>query len=117
MTKQDLVNALTRRPVPFTPTGSPGVYLMPMGIPGRVEIQTWRNGLGDSLTADLVEEMNARLWIASVCDEAGELIFSIDDLPVVRKLLPSALVSVGDRVMDLNGFTKATTQGNASTPN
>lgn len=100
MTRDDVIAGLKRQPVPFE-AGGLALWLRPWTAEQRSAFIVWRRenkGL---------DKLDAKLFVLSVCDAAGSLLFADtpeDVAAVNRDLDGAALDAVGTRVMVLNGF-------------
>ena len=120
MTKDDLFAALTLKAVPFETSAGIALFLRPMKVTQRIALERWRStytaAAGEDLPPEVLEELFARLFIGSVCDESGRLVFEAADLDQVREFDPTTLREVGERAVELNGLSpgKASTASSSS---
>lgn len=111
MTREDVIAGMRRTPVEFTfPLGGRQVtvHLKPWGAQAR---QQWQTEHKNANGVDLYE----RLFLASVCDAGGSLLFSAHDIEAAREFDGEALEKIAVRVLELNGL-RGDDSGKASSP-
>ncbi len=112
MTREDIIAGLTRSPAAFAVEcggRTLELHLMPWGSAERQAFQAEHRERG---AAALYE----RLFLTSVCDAAGRLLFGPGDVDAVSALDGAALERVAERVLRLNGLVGDDAPGKASSP-
>lgn len=97
MTREDVLAALRRSPVPFEVAGL-SLWLQPWTARTRAEFSAWQKD--NPGPAGLL----AKIVSLSVCDERGALLFNEADAAALDDGDGAILEAIADRVIDLNGL-------------
>ncbi len=99
-TREELLSALTARPVPFT-AGGRSCFLKPLLVEDLLAVQAWakaREGNGGS---------HKFLFVRSVCNEAGERLLTDEDTGIVDTLLGGFVDGAMQRIYEISGLERA----------
>ena len=104
MNKSDLLNAFTSKPIKTLEDipGLPGVTLHIATLSAYTAQHLYNDELREKMMAD--KAFLAALFVASVCDENGELIFTNDDIEAINKMPFPAIKHVTDEIAYYNGL-------------
>jgi hypothetical protein len=101
MNKNDLLSALSLKPVAFEAHGL-SLLLKPWSAADRQTFHHWQQAREKENTAGLYE----KLFISSVCDADGKLLFTESDFEAVAASNGQVVEAVALRVMEINGLSK-----------
>lgn len=95
--KTSIIADLTAKPTTVAVPGGRTLFVRPWTTVERQAFQTEHRTAGD-------DKLPERLFVRSVCDELGTLLFTPSDLDTVSGLHGVAVEAVAMKAIELNGF-------------
>lgn len=103
MDRATIFAALALKPVPYPSGDNPTLYLRPWTGAERAAFHVWRKD--QPAGWDGLSGLNEQLFVRSVCDAAGALVFGIEDAAEIGRNTDGAkLEEIAVRVLELNGL-------------
>ena len=97
MTREELISALTAKPVPFT-SGGRSCFLRPLLSIDMLAAQAWAKARDD-------KSGNSKfLFVRSLCDEQGNRLLTDDDVDLVDNFIGGYVDAVMRRVFEISGM-------------